>query len=292
MTGDVDAQGTQDQDIVDHLNDAMMEELVPKLMSVREEYFVIPTRLTVTSSTVRVPERAIGNKFRIVAWRDSSGSNWGLPRIAPPQKYPAENITGVSEPSGYYLQGNNIKLVPGGISGTLEVDYFFRPGQLVKLEEGRIISAVDTATGAITLGSDPPSTWTTADKLDIHSGKSGGEIRQFSLTMTDITGSIVTVSDTIDGSVFGTFLPVVGDYLCLEGEAVLPALPIECHPVLAQAGVVKLAESFGDTENVAIHQAKLNRMMENLGILVDSRVEGQPQKIVNRNSLWSVSSGA
>ena len=36
MTGDVDAQGTQDQDIVDHLNHAMMVELVPQLMSVRE----------------------------------------------------------------------------------------------------------------------------------------------------------------------------------------------------------------------------------------------------------------
>lgn len=283
MLGDSSSSGTSDRDIVNHLNDAMMEELVPKLMSIREEYFVIPTRIAAATDTIRYPERAVGNKLRDVAlWRSDSDRRQ-LPRVNPPQQY--EYGTG-SSPVAYYLQGNNIKLLPVGSSGTIELSYFFRPGQLVLSSEARMISAVNLADKTMTLGSEPPLTWSSGNKVDVHSGFSGGEIRQFSLPLTDITGSILTTSEAIDGSVFGTYQPIVGDYLCLEGEAVLPALPIEFHPILAQAAVVKVAESMGDSEAVTIHQGKLNRMLEQCGVLVDYRVEGRPQKIVNNNSLW------
>lgn len=285
MLGNVESSGTKDQDIIDHLNDAMMEELVPKILSVREEYFVIPTRIATATGTIRWPERAVGNKLRDVAlWRSDSDRS-GLPRVSPPQKY---GYGSGSTPVAYYIEGNNIKLLPEGSSGTIEMGYFFRPGQLVKSLEAGVVSSIDLDNKKLTLVSNPPTTWDSSKKIDIHSGFSGGEIRQFSLSLSGITGAELTFSDAIDGSSFGTHAPAPGDYVCLEGEAVLPALPIELHPVLAQAAVVKVAESMGDTESVTIHQGKLNRMLQQCTVMIDYRVEGTPQKIVNTNSLWAM----
>ena len=77
----------------------------------------------------------------------------------------------------------------------------------------------------------------------------------------------------------------VGDYITKAEETIIPQLPAELRPILAQRTAVKLLEALGDTEGMRNAQQELERMEFNVMSLIDNRVEGAPQKITNRHSI-------
>src|SRR5688572_22687479 len=123
----------------------MYTELLPRLMKVKEDYFVITRRIPLTASEnrYRIPNRAAGQKLRDLFYIDSAGTRCRIPHISR-EHLDEYAVTPATEPEGYYLEGTHIVLVPelSGSSGSLEVSYFFRPGQLVRNLEVRQITSM------------------------------------------------------------------------------------------------------------------------------------------------------
>jgi len=291
-TEDVNADGYTDADIITFLNEEMYTEIIPEVMEYREEYFAVTTRTTLTPSIseYRIPDRAMGQKLRNIEYVDSNGSVSPMGRIGREDKVFFDQTTAVYR--DVYFEGNHVVFPTTNAGGSIDFSFFFRPGELVLQADCRIIATVNTSTGAVTVTTAVPSTWTASNKFDLHSPKSGAEIKTWSNTASVVSGVDLTfTASDIDGSKVGYKAVEVGDYLCLEDKAALPGLPKELHPALAQAAVVTLAESEGDTEGAKLHRTKFQRMMSQKRVLIDNRLEGSPQKCVNRRSIWHVGRG-
>ena len=76
----------------------------------------------------------------------------------------------------------------------------------------------------------------------------------------------------------------VDDVISLPEETIIPQIPIELHPMLAQRVVMRCLESLGDTAGLQLAGAKLADMEAKTGSLIDNRVESSPMKIVPRHT--------
>lgn len=79
-------------------------------------------------------------------------------------------------------------------------------------------------------------------------------------------------------------IPKKGDYVSLAGETIIPQIPDELHSMLAQRVACRCLEALGDREGLGAANAKLAEMESKTAILINNRVEGSPQKVVNHNS--------
>jgi|GEM_PF-1573216 len=77
----------------------------------------------------------------------------------------------------------------------------------------------------------------------------------------------------------------VGDYVCLAGECIIPQIPPDLHTGLAERASARVLAALGDQAGLQVANAKIQEIDSRQGQLVDDRSEGNPQKVLNRNSL-------
>ena len=285
MIPEAQSTGCNDQDILDHLSAVLQSTMALELMRIREEYYVATERLT-AAQEVRIPHRAMGLKLRDIFYVTGTDRQELLP-------IPREELQDYDAPTGvngYYIEGAYIQLVaPSTVSGYLEVSYFSRPGDLVPTSEARQVT--DVTGQVVTLASAIPDSWTTADTFDIHSQYSGAELKVWDATAS-IVGTApdtnkITFTTVITGATYGTHAVQVGDWVCLAGEAAVPALPRELHPVLVRGACLRLAEAFGDQQGMQYHGALFQSDLKRALTVFEGRVEGRPLRISGGNSvLW------
>jgi hypothetical protein len=185
-----------------------------------------------------------------------------------------------TRPTCFYIEGDYIVLVPtlgASVEGSIDETFPIRPGELVLEEDIRIVSAVSTP--SITLSAAMPSDWDTDSTFDIHSKHSGAALKCWDRSVSVCSGTGITFDSAVDGSLTGEYAVEVGDYVCLSGEAGVPAVPYEFHHILAQAAAASFAESLGDTEAATLHDKRLRTMMEtSLGAMMP-RVRGKRKKL-------------
>ena len=78
---------------------------------------------------------------------------------------------------------------------------------------------------------------------------------------------------------------VVGDYICLENESIIPQIPSDLHSLLAEKTCARILMAIGDQAGLQVSAAKISELERKQGTIVDNRVEGAPIKVVNKNSL-------
>lgn len=78
---------------------------------------------------------------------------------------------------------------------------------------------------------------------------------------------------------------IIGDYMALANECIIPQIPPDLHNWLAQQAATMILGSMGDTVGLQVAQQKNQEMILNQNTLLDARVEGSPLKVVNRRSL-------
>lgn len=76
----------------------------------------------------------------------------------------------------------------------------------------------------------------------------------------------------------------IGSYITLSEETIVPNIPTELHPILAQRVAVACLEAMGDEQNKQSAERKLATMEKDAGTFLDNRVEGASQKIKSRHS--------
>lgn len=274
---DTGSLGATDPDLLAHADHGILTYLLPRLLNLREEHYVLRQRTSVTGTRTRLPKRAAFNKLRDLYFIPDSTTRLYLPSIDPDEL--ADFQPGATLPAGYIVEGNRVILIPygGTFTGSLEFAFYARPGSLVPTTSARRIVSVDTGTGEIVLDSDPPATWSPSTLFDIHSPESGAELNIWDATVSAVgPGATLTFSSPIDGSVFGTTTPQTGDWVVIATQAAAPALPIELHPIAARAAALALAEASGDVNQAKLHASIIDKFLTEITKAMETRVDAHP----------------
>lgn len=280
--------GIKDADITLMLNEEA-DEICVHLLEANEDYLAVIEKIqpVANQDEYRINTRAFYQKIKSIYAINGDNNSRRLLRFIDDQARDF-SLTTSDTPSYYFIRGNYIVFVPDmgdSPDGWFEVSFYFKPSQLVLSTECRQITNVDTLNKRLTVGSTLPASWSTNNKFDIHGQYSGAEVKQWSLVPTLVGGTTVTFNDTIDTTIVGRKTPEIGDWLCLENQCALPALPVELHPALAQAAVCRVYESLNDKESLETHALKLNRMIDVNRLGLNDRVE-VAKKIVPRDSIF------
>ena len=268
-------------------DDSIRAKIVPLVIKHMSEYYVKPYNYSIQNgvSAYAIPPRAINSMLRsvqLVGMADPD-SRVNLQQLAIEDLYAGlAGSTGILvKKSGFYIEGNNIVLYPTPVStalNTLRLNYFIRPNQLVDPTACALIQSVNTGANTITCAS-VPSTWSTANILDIVKAQPGFDCMAIDQAITNIAGGVITVSSTLPTTISA------GDYVCLAGQSCVVQVPVELQPLLTQYVVVRVLAAQGDQNGLKSALAELEALEKNASLLLAPRVQGSVRRIVNSRSI-------
>lgn len=268
-------------------NDELQGEVVPLIMSTREEYFVdyidIPAP---AGGVIDIPEQAVGAKLRTVAYK-MAGSPLvlvNLPRID------LDVVSGVGFANyqtlaGFFIQGDKLVLYPQTsvpVNTTIRLYYYKRTLVLAEPSAYGQVVSIDSNTNTVVL-TFVPYNWTTGTQLNAVSSKPN-----FATTNEDLTVVNISSPSVILNSVAGIS---VGDYISELGFSAIPQVPIEAHAYLAQLTAIKCLEGLGDSTAMQAAQAKADLLRKSLLVMISQRVDGSPKKVVNPSGGLRINGG-
>jgi hypothetical protein len=272
-----------DEDFLEMLNEEIQYFGVPHLLRTHEEYLMthVDVPIVAGKSEYSIPERAIGNKLRDVAYVDTAGSYYELARADVEHLSDYSSASVSDYPNSFYLKDNKVILIDGiPTTGVLRMFFYMKPNKLVEDDLAGVITDIDRTTGVITI-SEFPDAFETAVLYDFIGHASPNRILDYDITPVSVNGTLKILTFNI------AEIPEdlqIGDYINVSGETTVAQLPEELHPILAQRVAIAALEAMSDTEAAATAQRKLDKMEESSNTLIDNRVEGAPEKILNRHS--------
>jgi hypothetical protein len=270
-------------DILALANEEQQSLVVPMIVALREEFFVFRDTLSIAAGDYgfRIPERAIGRTLREIQYRNQTGGTlvYDLPRISIEDSYRFTNL-GVGTPNGFMIEGDTIRLLPTPSSdGEVILFTLRKPSNLVLNSRTAVVTTVGTNT--ITL-SKVPSNLTIGSKIDITDSKPAYPLVYKDLTITNITGLVLTVSGFT-----GTALANVDadDVVSTALETSLVQLPDEAATVLVHATAVRVLEALSIPDQMKIAEDKLQQKIRSCREILSPRVEGSVPKVIQRDGL-------
>jgi hypothetical protein len=271
-----------DTDFLEMANEEVSYFAVPHLLSTHEEYLVtyqdIP--IVVDQVSYQIPSRAIGNKLRELSFIDSTNTLYEMSRIPIDALADYNQNVGADYPQFFYIEGNKVTLLDAVPSdGFLRMYFYLRPNLLVEDEKAGLITDINRTTGVITFN-EFPLEFANLPLMDLIQGDTPNLIIDWDIAPVSV--DITTKSVVFNLTDIPTILSV-GDYVNVQHETIVPQLPIELQPVLAQRVAVAALEALGDQEGLTRAQGRLDMMERTTLSLIDNRVEGSPEKIVNRH---------
>ena len=81
---------------------------------------------------------------------------------------------------------------------------------------------------------------------------------------------------------------VVGDYICLANECIIPQIPSDLHEILSERVSSRVQRAIGDQAGLQATQGKIQEMEGSQAKLIDNRTEGAPQKILGRHTFLNI----
>jgi hypothetical protein len=273
-------------DILAFANEELMIGLIPSVLQVHEEFFVYTEEVTLVPNqrNYAIPSRAIGNKLRQISYKDNNGNLYEMTRIQPEIQYDVQRAAATTAVYRFYVQGNEIFLAPpttATVVGSLLFSFYIRPNMLVDESRAGVITDINTTTGVVTVSSFP-SVFAASNQYDFIQTKSPHKI--LSYDKTPVTVNSVTKTLTFAPADLPSSL-AIGDSVMLAGETIIPNVPTDLHMMLAHRVATRCLEAIGDTQGLANANQKLAEMEMKSAQLIDNRVEGSPQKIVNKGNI-------
>lgn len=282
-----------DEDILEILNEEVTQGLLATIMSLNEEHMVDHIEISITSSEdlskgIKIPERAVGNKLRDVAYK-RGGNVYELSRITLEELSDYRNDFDRYNYNLdlFYVEGDRIKFVSNTIQADTVVIYFYMmPNDITKEDEcGKVFSIFDNGdeTTTITLESIPDD-YSNLPVMDFVSNKVPNKIIGYdkkpisvNRTQKTITFNNSDLPDTLE----------VADYVCEQFTSPFLNMPTEMHALLAQRASIYILEALNDTEGLRNAMTRLQGMETSIQTVLEDRVEGAPQKINPRHSTLS-----
>lgn len=81
---------------------------------------------------------------------------------------------------------------------------------------------------------------------------------------------------------------VVGDYICLSHECIIPQIPSDLHEVLSERVSARVQRALGDQAGLQATMQKVQEMEGDQAAMIDNRTEGTPQKVLGRHTFLKV----
>lgn len=225
------------------LANLVMMVLTSELLNARSEYLIYSESIPVAagSFSVRIPYRAVNGELRHLWWQDAQGNRTKLwaQAIEDMENY---TTTTSGSPSGYYLMGNQVVLLPTpNIAGSLVVAYPFRPSQLVDGSTTQSITVVDPINNIVTVP-NIPTNFISGALYDIIDHTSGSGIVYYDLVGV-ISGNTIAFPSAIPNA-------AVGNYLALASQSPVPMIPEEGHGLLLETTVMRVEMMRGNAARV------------------------------------------
>lgn len=246
-----------DSDFLVLFNQQMKTEIIPIMLLLSEEYFLISKDFSITqNASYRIPSRAIGAKLRDLQFVDGSNNISSINRLFEEDR-PLNN-------SGYYLVRNSVELSQGFTNGTLRMKYFARPNDLVLSSSCGQIQSIDILNNQVVVNA-VPATFTTGALCDFIQGLNPYDLLDYDAAITGVSGTTITFASLPSGL-------AVGDWLCPAQKAPVPMVPEEMHPVLVQSALVSALGAKKD-KAVTYEAQVLERIKQDAIRMLDPRVE-------------------
>lgn len=134
----------------------------------------------------------------------------------------------------------------------------------------------------IEFSDDVPSIFSSGELVDFLQTKPGHKIRAYDVQIPN--GAVSTNSILFNSSDIPPDL-IVGDYICLANECIIPQIPPDLHNTLAERTCARILAAMGDQAGLQVTTDKIKEMEQWQGTLLENRVEGAPKKITARHSL-------
>lgn len=270
-----------DPDILAILNEQIQWLAQTELIAMNEDYFIDDYSITLVASQseYELPTKAAGWVINRIYYVTSSGEEIRLPR----RTRKNEGTAGTSDnPEAFYIDGSRLVTVPSmGTSpdGTIKIYYSRTINLLRQVSSCGLITAVAEVGDDYVMSCNVAPLGIPTANCDVTNGKNPYDLFCKDATCT-VAGTDVTVAqDQFDRA------PIAGDWVSQTGYSPVPHFPSEFHPILVQAGVVKLLAAAGDANNYQVATQELGAMLQTLRRATKSRSKGSQKKIVPRSYL-------
>lgn len=154
-------------------------------------------------------------------------------------------------------------------------------GMVVQTGQGVIFTAIpSTWQNPVTLVTEP--LFVDSSYVDFLQTKPGHRIRSYDVLIPSggISGTTINFSaDDVPSDL------IIGDYVCLANECIIPGIPPDLHGGLAERAAARILAALGDQIGLTMSQQKIADIDARQGNLIDNRVDGSPLKVLNRKSL-------
>jgi len=250
-----------DADLIAFANDELRLVIAPKLLSVRENYFVGQKDYSISGRRYRIPSRCLGSRVLKVCIVDSSGVEQHLP--------PQTSILNSSQDGAcaFYMSEGDIVLTGTVPSGILRVYYPVRPP---KMSASAAAASTISSVGATSVAS-------TVANGTYEVIRSGSPFRTVTPALV-IASNVGTDSDcSLDYTRFAA-----GDILITQDSTHIVPLEEELCDWLLQRTFMRMLEAFGQHTEMQAAGAKLADMEKDLLALVNPRVDNQPKVVSNK----------
>jgi len=275
----------QTVDFLRFANEELDNAVVPSILKLHDDYYLtsILVPLVSNKSNYKIPYRAIGNKLRDVAYKDTNGSLYELSRISIGDVPSFQLSYAVNSFGFFYVTGDEVNLIPeptSGASGNLLFSLYLRPNALVDESRSAEVKFINFTTGEVIVDGIPKN-FDSSIVYDFIQTRSPHKILKFDVPVLSLNS--VTKTITFDPSNMPSDL-AVGDHIMQAEETIIPQIPTELHSLLSHRVAMRCLEALGDQQGLSNASAKLVEMENNLQVLIDNRVEEAPMKVVNRYS--------
>ncbi len=293
------AQGNfTDAQLLTIADQKIIETIAPFLVSLNEGFFVesITAPLLASQSSYVLPTYSMWGKVLMAHLVYISGGNVKeLSRITH-ERIPEWSLTGTGDPQVFYLESDNINLIPSPSSSSVANYYikywiYRRPGSMVRSTartdaNGTVnaagaaqVSTINYVTGVVTYTGAPPATYTSSSTHDFYSANSPFHRVGTAVVATAAAGSTQTfaVSSLIDAN--NQHLLSAGDWVCIKDQTVFPAIPLELQPMLKDLVILSLSRTQMDEKQYQIQLKELEARMRSALVAPGARVVTQPKKI-------------
>ena len=283
-----------DEDFLRFATEELQNSMFGEILRHHEDFFLYSVEVPLESGVTkyRIPARAGGVRLREVQYRGTSGNLQELTRIEVQDLPSYANSNTGSNISAFYVQNNNIALLPNVNenslgSGSLVFYFYMTPNDIVTERRTARITNINRDTGEIAIDSVPRDSngnllFSATTKLDFISQDSPHSCELFDVlpeavnsTTDDITLVIADIPSTL----------TVGDVVSLAGESLYPQIPAEQHMQLAMRAAMRCMTALGDLQGYQNIKDELVETSKNTTSIIDNRVEGAPRKVVNRHGI-------
>lgn len=274
------------EDIVGLMTNELHSIIVPKIMSMREEYLVASYDQDIDAGETAffIPFRSVGLKLRDVVLVDSGGQEIPLRRYEPED---LKNGYQTSGGMGFYLDNDRVLLLPTDTdfsAYTFRAKIFRRPNNLVRASDAAQITAINTGTRVVTCAT-MPSHFTTSLTYDFIKGTPSFRAHAEAQAITTKSGFDLTFSSTLPTDL------AVGDWVAETGFSPIPQIPYELHRLLEQRTVMKILEGLKDKTGLELAKDAYKEMVAEIFPMVTPRADGAPQKLVSRRGIRAYNRG-